>query len=143
MLASRNNFALVMGVVAATPMCYYIFITLKNGFSTLKRLINTLKSASTTQFVTLDNDKVGLLSYSLMGQKYNLLVPYDTTKVAPMIGFKAFLGNGMNITQQPGIPYSLPPSYLGYEVKLVNEYTGDAKVYSENMLPMYAEELFE
>ena len=74
MSTSRNQFILVMGVVAATPMCYYLYLTLKNTISTFKRLIQTLRSNSTTQFITLDNDKVGLLSYSLMGQKYNLIV---------------------------------------------------------------------
>jgi hypothetical protein len=120
----------------------YVFLMLIKGL-----WISTTQIKTT--FTPIPSSKCASILYDRLGTQYLLIVQYDRSKIADMTQFKAFLhfkGNidTIDITQQPGIPYTVTANELGgSHIEITNMETGLKKKYLSDTKPMYADELFE
>jgi hypothetical protein len=97
----------------------------------------------------LPSDECICVTYTYLGKEYCILAPFTRTQMQTMAAYQAIgvkLGKGDkgekedNITQQPGVPYTLSPEEMGYNyIRMINTMTGQSKEYKEP--PMYASEI--
>ena len=83
-----------------------------------------------------------VIKYQDAGQTYKVCLPYDPQRVSRMCGIKAELkvnGELIDITQQPGIPYSISGNNLTGTIVIQKSIFGQ-KEYTD-MAPMYASEM--
>lgn len=98
---------------------------------------------SSFSFTCISNRKLCRLSYERFGNKYNLFLPYDSSKVSYFNNFQVYLRNNsnehINITQQPGIPYLLTAKQMGGNCYLIIDKLNSATYETEDP-PMYLEQ---
>lgn len=99
---------------------------------------------SNSSYILFNNNHIEI-SYSCLGEKYFIRLPYNPRNKVKMIQFKAELISGdkkIDITQQPGIPYLINAKDLcGEKIILTNLETGEYHEYTT--APLYGIEIME
>lgn len=98
---------------------------------------------SKDQFKVNDGDASATIEYEHYGEPYVVHIPYNRGKIMDMNTYKAELllydKTLVDITQQPGIPYTLSAFDMGgLEIRITNTLTGQTTVYDRFAAPMYA-----
>jgi len=115
----------------------------------MKNIQQVAESKKTVaSFSVNDSDLSASIIYERMGSQYILMVPYSRKYIAAMTQFKVELlrynKEPLDITQQPGIPYTVSAEDLGgLAIKITNEDTGTSFEYKDSTLPMYGEEVMD
>jgi len=108
----------------------------------------SVANKSTSVFTINDTDASASIIYQRLGQQYVMLVPYNRKYAIAMSQFKVELvrdnNSTLDITQQPGIPYLVNAKDLGgHTIRMSNQETGKSYEYSQNIIPMYGEEIID
>jgi len=110
----------------------------------VKQMQNQERQTSTETFEVDPSDVTASIRYNRMGTSYKVVVPFSRLNVASMSQLKATLLYSnqppLDITQQPGIPYSFSAKDLGgLCIRIENAETGVSHDYTDKP-PLYATE---
>ena len=159
MAFSSKMFYLVTIVLALTLIGLGKKFTLvgtwiRGTWTRIRFLIQILKGIPTTdtnaipkESCQIHRDSTASISYVRGGNPYQVVVPFQRRWVAAMVDLKAELmyadGSVLEITQQPGIPYSFTAGDLGgVTIEVTNTSTGAKHSYSTTS-PQFALEVME
>jgi hypothetical protein len=128
-------------VVASSYLLYRYASTIKLIYCVLQSLNNT---DSTIDATTVNPNSL-TISYSYIGNTYQVTIPYNkrySVKMAPLIAELLTEGQTKIITQQAGIPYLVSSEEMGGQAIIItNSETGDVLVYKEGMKPGFCDDL--
>jgi hypothetical protein len=97
-------------------------------------------------FTVCGTDESASILYERLGKEYIVWTPYNRSKIVSMSQFKVeLLREGkqpLDITQQPGIPYTISAAMLGGDgILITNHETDVSHRYDRNEIPMYGDEV--
>lgn len=129
-----------LGTLGAFGLIYY------NRYQIGLLALSLMQKKSPTVFSINETECSATLQYHRMSSEYNLLIPYDRSKVAVMTQFRVELlrdnQDPVEITQQPGIPYLVSAEQLGGSgIKICNLETGLYHIYDIKTIPLYGVEV--
>lgn len=119
-------------------------------FNTIRSLINNIQIQNENKksgFETSESDKCAIIRYDIMGKQYTIYTQYNRSKVSQMssIYVACHYNNGQkefDITQQPGIPYTITPNLLEVDyIKAIELNSGKTHIYRGDTSPMYCDEV--
>jgi hypothetical protein len=134
-----------IGMSKFLPVIFKKYQTIK----TLLTLINnTSVVPSKEQIIVKTFNNYAIIRYELMAQSYYLTVPYNQKYLIKMLGLRAYIIRDQklcdNITQQPGIPYTVSANQLEADgILIINDDTGESHIYEADQSPQYAIEVLE
>ena len=98
------------------------------------------KSEEKVMFKPLRKNQSAMVLFDHCGKQYKICVAYDMKKRVSMLSKKVFLiedGEKIDITQKPGIPYSLSANEMGGERIIVEKSNKIIREYKGNEVPGY------
>jgi len=106
------------------------------------------KRSSAPTFTVNETDTSATIVYNRMGTDYIVMIPYSRSYVVQMSQFKVELlrpdKEPLEITQQPGIPYTVSAESLGgHAIRITNHETGEVHHYSKDIIPFYGTEVMD
>ncbi len=94
------------------------------------------------------SNRIAKITYTYLGRKYTMALPYNRDNVAAMGSLTAHLvhldGKVEEITHQPGFPYLVSAAaYDAKEIVLTNTEEAIQYAYVDNAVPNWCQEVFE
>lgn len=119
-----------------------LLLKLIEGFE--KGISDNKKAVSV--FTVAGTDESASILYERLGKEYVIWTPYNRSKIVQMSQFKVELVRDgrqpLNITQQPGLPYTVSAGMLGGDGILITDQETDVSHrYGRNEIPMYGDEV--